>query len=320
MKIAMPAQNFRKFGRCLYSYQKPNRFFFTKKIDKCTYQEREKDPETGKEAFQLRLWDARIGRCLTTDPYGQFSSPYLGLGNNPMNGVDPDGGLFLVDDWLIGGFKGLFNGEGVLKSANRHFNNSAKIWGGLFTSDKNKSTIGQIGEVVSRNTYQLPQTVVGFLSSHLTNMFDRGENVGYAAGATVLSVGKSSDTPYGYWGVTLGTYILGSTGDIVADRNNSLFRHECGHYIQSQKLGWAYFPVIGIPSALNEMGVFGGEEIDGFYTETWADKLSDEYFGNPNSTTSIEFQLIVKCLKLIFQLFVHYHLKLENQELKKICT
>lgn len=30
------------------------------------YQRQEKDPETGKEAFQLRLWDARIGRWLTT--------------------------------------------------------------------------------------------------------------------------------------------------------------------------------------------------------------------------------------------------------------
>lgn len=45
----------------------------------------ETDPETGKPAFQLRLWDARIGRWLTTDPYGQFDSPYLGMGNNRLN-------------------------------------------------------------------------------------------------------------------------------------------------------------------------------------------------------------------------------------------
>lgn len=57
------------------------------------YQGQEKDPETGKEAFQLRLWDARIGRWLTTDPAGQYTSPYLGMGNNPTNRVDPDGGF-----------------------------------------------------------------------------------------------------------------------------------------------------------------------------------------------------------------------------------
>ncbi len=61
------------------------------------FQGQEKDPETGKEAFELRLWDSRIGRWLTPDPYGQFASPYLGMGNNPINGIDPDGGCFTTD-------------------------------------------------------------------------------------------------------------------------------------------------------------------------------------------------------------------------------
>ncbi|MGY0408847.1 MAG: RHS repeat-associated core domain-containing protein [Polaribacter sp.] len=57
------------------------------------FQGQEKDPETGKEAFQLRLWDSRIGRWLSPDPYGQYSSPYIGMGNNPIRNIDPDGGL-----------------------------------------------------------------------------------------------------------------------------------------------------------------------------------------------------------------------------------
>ena len=36
------------------------------------FQGQEKDSETGKEAFELRLWDSRIGRWLTTDPYREF--------------------------------------------------------------------------------------------------------------------------------------------------------------------------------------------------------------------------------------------------------
>jgi hypothetical protein len=44
------------------------------------------------EAFELRLWDGRIGRWLTVDPYAQYDSPYLGMGNNPVNSIDPDGG------------------------------------------------------------------------------------------------------------------------------------------------------------------------------------------------------------------------------------
>jgi RHS repeat-associated protein len=55
----------------------------------------EKEPELGQgvNSFELRLWDSRIGRWLTTDPYGQYSSPYLGMGNNPISFVDPDGGF-----------------------------------------------------------------------------------------------------------------------------------------------------------------------------------------------------------------------------------
>lgn len=58
-----------------------------------TYQGQEHDDETGNEAFQLRLWDGRIGRWLTTDPYGQYHSAYLGMGNNPTSRIDSDGGI-----------------------------------------------------------------------------------------------------------------------------------------------------------------------------------------------------------------------------------
>lgn len=52
----------------------------------------EKDTTTGWNQFQLRMYDARFGRWLSVDPYGQFASPYVGMGNAPQMGVDPDGG------------------------------------------------------------------------------------------------------------------------------------------------------------------------------------------------------------------------------------
>ncbi|WP_375334362.1 RHS repeat domain-containing protein [Flagellimonas sp. C4] len=70
----------------------PNRTLLGPEGYRYAFQGQEKDPETGKEAFQLRLWDSRIGRWLTTDPYGQYFSPYLGMGNDPINRIDPDGG------------------------------------------------------------------------------------------------------------------------------------------------------------------------------------------------------------------------------------
>ena len=49
---------------------------------------RENDAETGMEDFDIRLWDARNGRWLTTDPAVQYNSLYLGMGNNPVIRVD----------------------------------------------------------------------------------------------------------------------------------------------------------------------------------------------------------------------------------------
>ncbi|WP_417859356.1 RHS repeat-associated core domain-containing protein [Xanthomarina gelatinilytica] len=61
------------------------------------WQGQELDRETGKHAFELRLYDSRINRWLTTDPAGQFHSPYLGMGNNPVAVRDPDGGFACID-------------------------------------------------------------------------------------------------------------------------------------------------------------------------------------------------------------------------------
>ena len=93
------------------------------------FQGQEKDPETGKEAFELRLWDSRIGRWLTTDPAGQYASPYLGMGNNWINVIDPDGGqdcrcgFFRRLTRSIGNFfKDNFGRYRPLKPGTRRFN------------------------------------------------------------------------------------------------------------------------------------------------------------------------------------------------------
>lgn len=52
----------------------------------------EKDDETGWNHFELREYDPIIGRFVATDPVGQFWSPYVGMGNDPVSGVDPTGG------------------------------------------------------------------------------------------------------------------------------------------------------------------------------------------------------------------------------------
>jgi RHS repeat-associated protein len=72
----------------------------------------EKDAQTTYNNFNLRMYDGRIGRWLSTDPAGQFASPYEGMGNNPVSGNDPTGGddeavSSPIYDKVTGAFLGL---------------------------------------------------------------------------------------------------------------------------------------------------------------------------------------------------------------------
>ena len=57
----------------------------------------EEDDETGWNSFELRNYDAVVGRWLSVDPMRQYWSPFFSMGNNPVSRVDPDGG---TDDWI----------------------------------------------------------------------------------------------------------------------------------------------------------------------------------------------------------------------------
>jgi RHS repeat-associated protein len=46
--------------------------------------------------FHARQYDAALGRWFAMDPQNQFASPFTGMGNNPVNGVDPDGEWFFT--------------------------------------------------------------------------------------------------------------------------------------------------------------------------------------------------------------------------------
>jgi RHS repeat-associated protein len=81
----------------------------------------EKDGETGWNAFDTRMYDSRIARWLSVDPKRQYNSPYVGMGNNPLNGVDPDGAEFerlraqLYAFWHGGIVNKLSNGWSVVR-------------------------------------------------------------------------------------------------------------------------------------------------------------------------------------------------------------
>ena len=216
-----------------------------------------------------RLYDPLLGRFLSPDPYiqdpdnPQNFNRYSYCLNNPLKYTDPSGKFVVVDSFLVG----LIGGG--LGRAKQMAWNDLKIWGGLFSV----SSPGNVEEFFSRFTWQLPQTIIGFLSAHAMNTFRiKGgvDNVEYLHGATVL---KNK----GKWGgITLGSFIMGDS-DIEAKDDNYLFQHEFGHYLQSQEHGPLWIFTFAIESGLSAL-VNDSAKHNYFYTEQDANARSFKYF------------------------------------------
>lgn len=115
------------------------------------------------------MWDSRLARWTSTDPYGQFHSPYLGMGNNPVSGVDPDGGFWgtgsaLLDAGItmaagalvggaiggaVGGKEGAIQGMAIGAAAGLGAYGGAQVdWGSVADATLNglEATAGFLGE------------------------------------------------------------------------------------------------------------------------------------------------------------------------------
>lgn len=103
--------------------------------------------------------------------------------------------------------------------------------------------------------WQLPQNVLGLL---------------------VILVTRAKPVPeYGVWytkkyrfGVSLGSYIILGSRSTMTSVN-----HEGGHQKQSQKLGWLYLPVIGLPS-------LAGNIIDRTLHRKWSSMRRTNWYYN----------------------------------------
>lgn len=159
--------------------------------------------------------------------------------------------LFIIDSYMIGWVTGLCTGKGqrwrcANELAARKAKFDAKIWGGLFITDSNKTFVRKTGELFSRFLYETPQTIGGFMTTQFYNTYTKRVNsVEYELGTTVLNMNV------GWPGVSLGSYIL-ADNRIKATPFNKLYQHEFGHYLQSQRMGWAYLVRIGLPAIMSK--------------------------------------------------------------------
>jgi RHS repeat-associated protein len=123
----------------------------------------EKDEVTGWNQFELRNYDSRTGRWLSADPYGQFHSPYVGMGNNPHMSSDPNGGWSWVGagvGFVAGGAIGYLASDGD--------------WGWTFAGAAGGAVAGGfIGEWAHSSVGKDVQAANGW--DRLTSVFGEGQ-------------------------------------------------------------------------------------------------------------------------------------------------
>jgi RHS repeat-associated protein len=158
----------------------PGRNYISASAYKYAYQGQEVDNETGFLNFELRQYDARIGRWFNPDPMGQYYSPYLAMGNNPVSVIDPTGGWGLK--WQDGGsegpgtyqyshhswgyedygffssefdgdYQGLYDGGGSHNADGTRTSNAEWSYGALELYFKNNQIEGKTGSTVDSYTY-----------------------------------------------------------------------------------------------------------------------------------------------------------------------
>lgn len=231
-----------------------------------------------------RMYDPVVGRVLSADNYVQnpFSTQgynrYSYVMNNPLKYTDPNGHTWLsrfknwvdkqnpvfralvmlpalaaVDPISFTGLDAMSGGalsigfiRGGFAGAERNASNSHKIYAGLIKTDSDKSGRKRAWELISRFTWQGPQTTAGLMYSQFANTAFDAQRVQYYGGATFTSNPRFSSS------VTLGSFInLGEDGQAnvgTLGDGGYTFMHEYGHYLQSQEMGIIYLSKVGLAS------------------------------------------------------------------------
>jgi len=240
-------------------------------ITRNKYQGKEWDDEHGFNAyyFGARYYDPVLGRWCVVDPAGQFASPYVGMGNNPVVLVDPNGEFAFVPILIAAGY-GAFIGATVNTIAydiqaitSGGGNNSG--WWKSFASGALAGGIGAgAGAFGSQLVYQLAGvgvmtvdgtvTLAGSVSPWLSvGASTAGGAIGGAAGGFAGGY-VSGSRGSGLWNATWrGAALGGFTGFVTSEPVSNWMR---GRGFQTD---WQYYEQLGKQQTdkLFGEGIFG---------------------------------------------------------------
>lgn len=161
---------------------------------------------------------------------------------------------------------------------------AAQITRGLFLTDTKRPVWGRVWQLFSRFTWELPQTLVGWLYTLGRVFAGQVDRVVVFGGITFAT---KSNCSYGM-GVSLGTFVDLWVGSWMRGEGESfvlgsqLCMHEFGHTADSQRFGWLYLPVIGLPSLLS---AYGKSDHNIFWTEIRANRHAKRYFSKHYAIT-----------------------------------
>lgn len=229
-----------------------------------------------------RLYDPLLGRFLSPDNYVQepFNTQnfnrYSYCLNNPVKYTDPSGNFHLpsflkfwkaaaVISVLANPFKHGFN----FSEWDMHlFNRAVKL---------TASTVqGRTLQIVNKWTWNYGLTRYGHDIAQILNLTGLINNVTHMDGAVAISGIAKNDEAF-----TFGHYIFGPK-KFRADWRDHLFVHEYGHYVQAQRMGIFYVPVVAYPSVVNYgMGtvrIFGPSNHRVRWYEVHASRLGAKHF------------------------------------------
>lgn len=102
------------------------------------------DPTTALYHMGVRYYAPALGRFISPDPVGQFTSPYLYAGNNPVSAIDPDGDFAFAVAMIIGAVVGAYFGGATVNHDMNPLNwnwRSGKTYAGLAAG----AAIGAVG-------------------------------------------------------------------------------------------------------------------------------------------------------------------------------